>query len=305
MKHTFHKLPEQGRFKYEHFLLAIVFIATVFIGIGQLPLTYVILSEHASFSGDSADVLLSLSLLIGKNKLLVLLLIPFVLTLVAALFSIRYIHKSAILPFFTSRLAFDWKRVFISFGLWFGIMSLMLAVAIYSTDTYIWNYNSSSFLGLLGIAVLIVPIQIMCEEFLFRSYLFKGLSFLKRPFLQLLICALLFGFMHIGNPEIAKLGYGAIFFYIWTGLFLGLLAHFDDGLELSAGYHAANNIFGALIVTTNWQAFQTDALWLDMAPPSLGWEALVTLFIWQPALFLFFNRKYKWGVKLKSFTSVS
>lgn len=38
------------------------------------------------------------------------------------------------------------------------------------------------------------------------------------------------------------------------------MALMDDGLELSMGYHAINNIFAALILTNEWQAFQTDAL---------------------------------------------
>ncbi len=298
-KHAFHRLPESGRFNFEHFFLALIFIATMFVGIGQVPVSYVILTEQASVSGDTADVLMSLSLIIGKNKLLILLLIPFILTFLAFLFALRYIHKTAILPFFTSRPSFDWKRVFFAFGLWFSLMLLSLIYALFSTDFYQWNYNPKSFLGLLIIALLIVPIQILCEELLFRSYFFKSLSFLKKPLLQVFLTAVLFGFMHMGNPEISKLGYGAIVFYIWTGVFLGLITHFDNGIELATGYHAANNIFGAVIVTTNWQAFQTDALWMDTAEPTLGWEILLTLFLWQPLLFILFNWRYNWGIGKK------
>ena len=285
-----------GRFKFEHFLLASVFIVSMFIGFGQIPLLVVVLKEHIVALGDSAEIMQVLTSRIGENKLLVLLLIPFILTFLAALFSIKWIHKTKILPFFTSRVSFDWKRVLLAFGLWGGIMAVMLAISFSQSDNFVWNYNSETFVSLVLISFLLIPLQITCEELIFRSYMFKGLSFMKKPILQLLICGTLFGLMHLGNPEIEKLGKIAIVFYIWTGVFLGFVAYFDNGIELTVGYHAANNIFASIVVTSNWQAFQTDALWLDMKPPALGWDMALTLFIWQPILLLLFNWKYKWKI---------
>ncbi|MDC1186818.1 hypothetical protein N8079_03230 [Crocinitomicaceae bacterium] len=76
--------------------------------------------------------------------------------------------------------------------------------------------------------------------------------------------------------------------------------HVDNGLELTIGYHFANNIFAAIVLTTNWQAFQTDALFMDTTPPVLGWEIFLSLFLFQPLFFFYFNKKYKWGVSFKS-----
>ncbi len=292
----FHKLPENGKFRIEQYVIAVAFIVTMFVGIGQLPLGIAIVKSGAPFSANMAEYMQSLSLIIGRNNLLTLLIIPFVLTLLAVFFSIRFIHKTAILPFFTTRPQMDWRRVLWAFVTWGGLMGMMLVFAYFKSDALVWNYNPETFTMLLLISVLLIPLQITCEELIFRSYLFKGLSFLKKPILQLVICGALFGLMHAGNPEIDMLGQLAIIFYIWTGIFLGLLAHFDNGIELSIGYHAANNIFAALIVTTNWQVFQTDALWIDTTPPVIGWDMGLTLFIWQPVLFLFFNWKYKWGI---------
>jgi uncharacterized protein len=296
---SFHKLPEIGRFKFEHFLLASVFIVSMFIGFGQLPLLVVIIQERIVILGDSAEIMNVLSARVGENRLLVLLLIPFILTFVAALFSFKWIHRTPILPFFTSRSSFDWKRVILSFSAWAGIMGLMLLISFYTGSKLVWNFNAETFLSLVLISFLLIPLQITCEELIFRSYMFKGLSFLRKPMLQLLICGVLFGLMHLGNPEIEKLGKIAIIFYIWTGVFLGLIAHFDNGIELTIGYHAANNIFAAIIITSNWQAFQTDALWIDMTPPKIGWDMLVTLLLAQPLLLVLFNWKYKWGILSK------
>lgn len=268
---------------------------SVFIGIGQIPLVLTLLKStlNDTFSGslsqnDMAEIL-------GSNLFLSLLLIPFVLGFLALIFSIKYIHKSETLLFFTSRSKFDWKRVFLSFSSWFLLMSVMTTFAFFTNDTLKWNFNSNTFFVLLLICVFLLPLQTTCEELLFRSYLFKNLTIISQPIARILICGILFGLMHWANPEIEILGKIALLFYVWNGIFLGLLTHFDNGLELSVGYHAANNIFAALVVTNNWQALQTDALFLDTSAPVLGWEIGLTMLLWQPILFFFFKWKYKWS----------
>jgi hypothetical protein len=60
------------------------------------------------------------------------------------------------------------------------------------------------------------------------------------------------------------------------------------------GYHAANNLFAAVILTNDWQVFHTDAIFIDTAPPSFGWDAILTLAIIQPLFLLIFGKIYKW-----------
>ena len=100
--------------------------------------------------------------------------------------------------------------------------------------------------------------------------------------------------MHGANPEVDKIGQVLLVFYIANGVFLGLLVLMDEGLELSMGYHAVNNIFAALIVTNDWQAFHTDALFIDQNPPDFGMESMLTLLVVQPLLLILFSKKYKW-----------
>jgi hypothetical protein len=69
----------------------------------------------------------------------------------------------------------------------------------------------------------------------------------------------------------------------------------DEGMELSMGYHAANNVFTAIMITNNWQAFQTDAVFLDVSTPHFGLDSIITLALIQPALLLLFTRLYKWS----------
>jgi hypothetical protein len=47
-------------------------------------------------------------------------------------------------------------------------------------------------------------------------------------------------------------------------------------------------------VTTDWQVFRTDALFLNHQEPDIGWSSLIFLLILLPALFVIFKRIYKW-----------
>jgi hypothetical protein len=100
--------------------------------------------------------------------------------------------------------------------------------------------------------------------------------------------------MHIFNPEVEKLGYGIMVYYIGTGFFLGILALMDEGLELAIGFHAANNLITALLVTANWTAFQTESIYVDISEPELGWDVFIPVLVIYPILLYIFSRKYKW-----------
>jgi hypothetical protein len=94
---------------------------------------------------------------------------------------------------------------------------------------------------------------------------------------------------------VEKLGNGILVFYIGTGLFLGIITLMDEGLELALGFHAANNLVTALLVTSDWTAFQTNSLFRDVAAPALGWEVFIPVFVIYPALLYIFYKKYNWN----------
>ena len=109
-----------------------------------------------------------------------------------------------------------------------------------------------------------------------------------------LISGCCFGLMHFGTPEIEAIGYHVLSYYIIIGIFLGCLAVFDNGLELSIGFHAANNIFAALIVSNDWQVFQTDALFLDYSMPEFSLNMLLVSIAFLFVLVFIFKRIYRW-----------
>lgn len=164
-----------------------------------------------------------------------------------------------------------------------------------SPDEYVWNFKPIPFLILFLIGIVMIPIQTSVEEFIFRGYLMQGFGVLfKNRWMPLLLTSVLFGMLHLWNPEIDKLGIHLIWYYIGTGLFLGIITLMDEGIELVLGFHAANNLVTALLVTASWTAFQTESLLIDKAEPSLGKELIFTLAIVYPLLALIFAKKYKW-----------
>ena len=115
----------------------------------------------------------------------------------------------------------------------------------------------------------------------------------RKKIVPLLITSFMFGMMHIANPEVDKMGNIILVYYIGTGLFLGIITLMDEGLELALGFHAANNLVGALLITSDWSALQTDSIFKDTSSPSAGFDVLLPVFIIFPLLLFLFSKKYK------------
>ena len=278
------------------YFLTLFLVVIAYAIIGQLPLTVVVAIKPEAMDAFHAGNLSRLGEVLGKNQVLFLLILPFVFSLLALVLSAKFIHKWSIKSLFTTADRFDWKRFFLSFVLWGSILSIFLIIITFRTGKVFWNFNSSTFLPLLLISMILIPIQTTCEEVLFRSYLMKGFTrSFGKTWIAVLVSGVLFGLMHSSNPEIESIGMIAMVYYIFTGIFLSILAWKDNGLELSMGYHAINNIFSALILTNDWQAFQTDALFKDYNEPSFGWDSLLTVFIIQPLLVFLFGKLYGWN----------
>jgi membrane protease YdiL (CAAX protease family) len=236
----------------------------------------------------------------GHTRFLFWVLFPYLLVFIGVLIHHRWMHQRPILQAFTAMERFRWKRLFFAFFLILFLMLGLMSIQIYADSfnhgqAFTFQFNPSKFFPLLLVSLVMLPIQTTCEELLFRSYLLKGLKLrIKRTGTSILLSALMFGMMHIGNPEIQELGYHMLIYYILSGLFLALITTVDDGLELAIGYHTANNLIAAIFVTTDWQVFRTDALFLNHEEPGDGWSSLLFLLILLPSLFLLFKRMYRW-----------
>ena len=232
----------------------------------------------------------------GTNQVLIENLLPFAIGLGAVFFWVKYVHNQKIRTLTTSRKKVDWKRVFFAFSLWGFITTLFVFIDYkVAPEDYVLNFQLEPFLYLVLIGVLLIPLQTSFEEYFFRGYLMQGIGIaVKNRWFPLIVTSLVFGLLHIANPEVEKLGYGILVYYIGTGFFLGIITLMDEGLELALGFHAANNLITALLVTANWTAFQTDSILIDVSTPALGADVYLPVFVIFPILIFIFSKKYAW-----------
>ncbi|MDC6363525.1 MULTISPECIES: CPBP family intramembrane glutamic endopeptidase [Flavobacteriaceae] len=242
------------------------------------------------------DTMQQLIAQMGSNIVLIFLLLPLAAGLLVVLGWTYLVHRQSITSLTTSRKKVDWKRVFFSFGLWSVLTLILTGIDIYaSPDKYVLNFDLAKFIPLAIIAIVLIPMQTSFEEYLFRGHMMQGIGILaKNRWVPLVVTSTLFGLMHIANPEVEKLGHGVLVYYIGTGFFLGILTLMDEGLELALGFHAANNLITALLVTADWTAFQTNSVYKDISEPALGWDVLIPVFVIFPLLLWFFSKKYGW-----------
>ena len=271
--------------------------------IGQIPLSLYIISQSDIVEGvhNQQDLFNNLPL----NLTLFLVLLPFAVVLPFVYLVVTRLHNQSILSLITARNRVDYNKIFFSFMLWGSISTLMVFFDYWmSPEDFIWNFKPLTFLILFLISIVMIPLQTTLEEIIFRGYLLQGFGVLfKNRWMPLLTTSTLFGLLHLWNPEIDKLGIHLIWYYIGTGLFLGLITLMDEGLELALGFHAANNLVTALLVTASWTAFQTESLLIDNSEPSLGVELILTLLLIYPLIIFIFAKKYKWKNWLSQLTN--
>jgi membrane protease YdiL (CAAX protease family) len=284
---------KEGNNSFSSYLLGIALIISVYL-FGSY---FLILDLQWNFGIESFDGISQKEIvrILGNNRFLALLIVPFLFVALFLVIHTKFVHKRTVLSIFSGRKNFDWKRVLFSFSLLFSVLSLFLFIQYQSSDSLIFQFDLQKFIPLFFIAIFLLPIQTSCEELLFRSYILQGIKMrTKKNSIAVLISGLMFGAIHIGNPEIAKIGYHIIVYYMLVGVFLALISLFDNGIELALGYHAANNVFAALMITNNWQAFQTDAVFMDISDPGMGLDTIIGILFILPLVFFIFYKKYKW-----------
>lgn len=339
-------------------------IVIAFSFLGQIPLFLGWIAK-LGVEGMQNTLQTELMQILDSNTTLLLVMLSFVFALFGLVVVLKKIHHQAFKTIVTARSKVDWKRAFFSFTLFGAFVAISTYLDYQSNpEHYEWNFKLLPFIGLVIIAIVLIPIQTSVEEFVFRGYLMQGfksasnerpfligfivsitvlililvlnylysisiwlnliivvfsillgvivhenlekkdfynsykglkyLEFSKNNFFPLFITSVIFGGMHLANPEVQELGYITMVYYISTGFFLGILTLMDDGMELALGFHAANNLFTALLVTADWTALQTNSILKDISEPTVGYEILMPVVVVYPILVFIFSKRYKW-----------
>lgn len=271
----------------------LIFLASI---IGQMPLLIAVIAKSFVDGKPMPVVTSDFMSVLSKNQTFFLLLLSFAVTLVGIYFVVK-IHNQNFKDIVTSRPNIDWSRFFFAFSIWAVFQVLTTIIGYFaSPEDYVLNFDLVPFLILFVIAIVMIPIQTSVEELMFRGYFMQGFGLLaKNKWVPLLVTSVSFGLLHFANPEVDKLGNIVMVYYIGTGLFLGILTLMDEGLELALGFHAANNLIGALLITSDWSAFQTNSVFIDVSDPGAGFETVLPVFVIYPILLFVFSKKYSWN----------
>lgn len=276
-------------------------IITIFFGwqvLGVIPLTVVAFLKAGNTGTFIAAAETNFSTLgIDANLLFFLFLITFTCGLLGLWFAVKYIHDQPFREVTTSRKKVDWGRIRFAFLLVFVVNLILFAIGYaMEPDSFEWNFQPIPFVILFFVAMFIMPLQTSFEEYLFRGYLMQGIGLLaKNKWFPLIFTSVSFGLLHSLNPEVEKLGYIMMVFYIGTGFLLGIMTLMDEGMELALGFHAGNNIFAALMVTADWTAIQVPSLFLDTSDPSAGFDVVTPVVVLYPIFLFILAKKYGWS----------
>ncbi len=180
----------------------------------------------------------------------------------------------------------------------FVLIYLVLSSLLYFFLIRIYNLDFSAqfIFFFIIIAVLIFLSNSSYIDRVTSSGLYnKFYLVLKRNSTPLIITSVIFGSLHLANPEVDKFGNIIMVYYIGTGFFLGIMTLMDEGMELALGFHAGNNLITALLVTADWTVFKTHSVLKDISEPSAGFDVIAPVLILYPIFLLLMAWRYKWS----------
>lgn len=272
------------------FLLTTVLVAGIFI----INFVFYLFSDPSDL-----DAAYEMMKQIPPNLSLVINLLPFVFLLGLLFVLVKYVHQRSILSLTTARSKVDYKRILFSFLMVCTFTLVTFGIGYYmDSSELVFQFDAGKFALLFLISIILFPFQIGLEEYLFRGYLMQQIGILiKNKWFPLIFTSVMFGVAHSANPEVGAIGFWKMMiFYVGTGLLLGIMTLMDDGLELALGFHLGNNLLASLLVTADWTALQTDAIFKSTADPTMSIlsDILMPVLIVYPIMLLILSKKYGW-----------
>ncbi|MBC2845300.1 CPBP family intramembrane glutamic endopeptidase [Winogradskyella flava] len=273
------------------FILTTILVGGVFLGNFIIYLTY-----------DQADLDAAYDLFanIPSSLNLAINLVPFAFLLGLLFLLVKFVHQRSLLSLTTARSKVDYGRVFFSFMM-IATFTLVTFFIGYSMDSseIVFQFDAGKFTILFLVSIVLFPFQIGLEEYLFRGYFMQHIGVMvKNKWFPLILTSVLFGIAHAANPEVGAIGFWKMMiFYVGTGLLLGIMTLMDDGLELALGFHLGNNLLASLLITADWTALQTDAVFKSTAEPSMSivGEILIPVLVVYPIMLLILSKRYGWN----------
>jgi uncharacterized protein len=283
--------------RYIVMLVAILLVANT---IGSVPLIVAMMmkaSSDPSVMARFAESPNDMSILgLSSTSGFIVMMIPFITGLLAFMLLVKPLHNRSFKKVINGTSQFRWNKLLISALVWFLLSAIYFFVYLkLDPSNFALNTRSSSILVLIIISVVFIPFQAALEEVLFRGYLMQGFSVaVKNRWLPLIITSLFFGLLHSFNPEVKEFGFFTMIpQYIVFGLIFGIAVVFDDGIEVSIGAHAANNIFLCVMVTSRSSILQTPALYVQNT--TNPWNEFIGLTVSGIVFIIILKAVFRWG----------
>jgi membrane protease YdiL (CAAX protease family) len=220
--------------------------------------------------------------------------------LLGTLLAVTFLHRRGPLTLVTGRRSVDWGRLGTGLGVWFALAVLASFVGfLLDPSAFSLGSNLAAFVPFALLALVLTPIQTTAEEVFFRGYLVQGASLLSSNFVFLAVASGVLSMLPhlLANPEVDAGFLLVALYYFGFGAFLAWVSLKDGTLELAIGAHAANNLYGAVVLGFEGSALNTPSLfYTDRFVPAYSLiQFLAVAAIFYVAVFVLFKRRTKKG----------
>lgn len=201
--------------------------------------------------------------------------LPFFCILLGAYFCFKYINRIKIKEIVNNSSKINIKlliyTLIISIGYLLFITILGKVFKFY--DLKYLDYNLSTRIIFLILAIIITPLQVFAEELLYRSILintfirkYNGLKNKKLSYSILLSLSIgaIFIIPHLYNPEVDSNLISAILYYFIFGSFATFSILVTNGIEIALSTHLANNLLIAIFCNYEVSALTSLSLFIKI-----------------------------------------
>ena len=189
-----------------------------------------------------------------------------------------------VLTFITINSKLSIRKFFIGAGTWAILLFVGTLISfLVDKQSIEYVFNWQGFLAALLVIVVLLPVQVLSEELVFRGFIPQAISFFKIPKnLVVLLSSLAFAVPHLMNPEAkddplwSLLAYGALGFAWLTA------AKWFGGIEVTFGAHLVNNFYGLALVGYQNSVLNSSPIFIGPSPQmnSTAIAMWITVGIW-------------------------
>jgi membrane protease YdiL (CAAX protease family) len=292
---TYLEAGKQGKNTWVRYLLGVVFIFFMWFGVGSWA-SLALGSLLGAPAGQIATEASSAGPIVGY----LIISVSFPFFLLGTVLAVALIHRRNPLTLVAGRRSVDWGRVGTGFGVLFAlvVLSTFVEFLVYPSS-FSLGPSLATFVPFALLALILTPIQTTAEEVFFRGYLVQGASLISFNFLFLAVASGVLSMAPhlLANPELDSGFLLVSLYYFGFGAFFAWISLRDGTLELAIGAHAANNLFGAIVLTFEGSALNTPSLfYTDRFVPAYNLiQFLVAAVLFYIAVFVLFKRRTKKG----------